>query len=105
LSKTIIPAATQPRVSARFASSFRQKKQVLEQSKLHPVEPEMQQFLNRFLTRKMSTKRVDDMPSNQAVSALDKRVNRMMALHATQPVPQRLQFQSLSNPIQNQPIS
>jgi hypothetical protein len=105
LIKTIRPAATQPRVSARFASSFRQKKQVLEQSKLHPVEPDMQQFLNRFLNRKISTKRIDDMPSHQAVIALDNRVNRIMALHATQPVPQRMQFQILSNPFQNQPIS
>ncbi len=60
----------------------------------------MQKIINQFLNRKISTQRIDDLPSTVAVSALDKRVNQMLAMQSLQPLHQPKQFQSLSNPIQ-----
>jgi hypothetical protein len=60
----------------------------------------MQKLLNHFLNRKLSTQRIENMPSNIAVSALDKRVNQMLAMRATQPLPQPKPLPVLSNPIQ-----
>jgi hypothetical protein len=53
-----------------------------------------------FMKRKVSTQRVDDMASNQAVAALDRRVNTMLMRSATNPIPQPRHFEALSNPIQ-----
>jgi hypothetical protein len=69
------------------------------------MEPVMQKLLNTLLKRNVSTQRVDDMASVQAVSALDRRVNKMLSLQATQPVPQPHQFAHLSNPNQIPAIS
>jgi hypothetical protein len=60
----------------------------------------MQKILNQILKRNISTERVDNMPSGLAVSALDQRVQHMLALQALQPPPQRKTFGDLSNPIQ-----
>ncbi len=65
----------------------------------------MNKFLRRMMNRKVSTQRIDDMPSFIAVSALDRRVDQMLALQATQPLPQSLQLQILSNPTQMPAIS
>jgi hypothetical protein len=40
------------------------------------------------------------MPSGIAVSALDQRVQHLLALQALKPLPQRMTFGDLSNPIQ-----
>lgn len=63
----------------------------------------MQNILDQLLKRKISTERVTNMPSGIAVSALDQRVQHMLALQALQPVPQRRTFGDLSNPIQKPP--
>jgi hypothetical protein len=60
----------------------------------------MRKLLNHILKRKVSTERVDNMPSGIASSALDRRVQNMLALHATQPLPPPQPFKVLSNPIQ-----
>jgi hypothetical protein len=60
----------------------------------------MQKVLNLIMKRKVSTKRVDDMADARARMALDKRLNRMLAAHATQPVAAPRHFEPLSNPIQ-----
>lgn len=65
----------------------------------------MQRVLNLFKKRKQSTQRVDDMADGMARAALDQRLNRMLALHATQPLPSQRHFAPLSNPIQIPPIS
>jgi hypothetical protein len=58
----------------------------------------MQKILNRLFTRKQSTRRVDDMPSNMARAALDQRLNRLLAVHASQPLQQARQFAPLVDP-------
>jgi hypothetical protein len=63
------------------------------------LETAMQRILNRILKRNVSTKRVEDTASMLAVSALDRRVQHMMALQATQPLPQIEHFKHISNPI------
>jgi hypothetical protein len=60
----------------------------------------MQKILNHILKRKISTERVENMPSTAAVSALDRRVQQMLALQATQPLPQSQSFKVLLNPFQ-----
>lgn len=60
----------------------------------------MQKILNQILTRKVSTERVTNLPSGIAVSALDQRVQHLLALQALKPLPQRRTFSDLSNPIQ-----
>lgn len=64
----------------------------------------MQRVLSLFTKRKQSTQRVDDMASDQARFALELRLNKMLAQHATQPSPQRQAFAALSNPIQTPTI-
>ncbi len=59
----------------------------------------MQKVLNLLLKRKISIQRVDDMPNAGARTALDQRMNRMLALHSDVPMPQRA-FAPLSNPTQ-----
>ena len=61
----------------------------------------MQKVLNLIMKRKVSTQPVDDMADNQARIALETRLNRMLALHASQPVQSPRGFAPLSNPIQN----
>jgi hypothetical protein len=63
--------------------------------------PMMQKVLNMLLKRKISTQRVENLPNSLACTALDQRMNRMLALHVDVPLVQR-QFAPLSNPIQNQ---
>jgi hypothetical protein len=65
----------------------------------------MQRVLRLMMTRKQSTKRVDDMADGMARAALDQRLHRMLALHASQPAPQHRHFALLSNPIQIAPNS
>lgn len=65
----------------------------------------MNKFLRRMMNRKVSTQRIEDMPSFIAVTALDRRVNQMLALQANQPLPQSIQLQILSNPTQMPAIS
>ncbi len=65
----------------------------------------MNKILNLISRRKLSTKRVDDMPDAMARTALDQRLHRMLALHASQPAPQQRHFAPLSNPIQIAPNS
>jgi hypothetical protein len=60
----------------------------------------MQKILNQILNRKVSTERVTNMPSALAVSALDQRVQQLLALQALKPLPRRRTFGDLSNPIQ-----
>jgi hypothetical protein len=60
----------------------------------------MQKILNQILNRKVSTERVTNMPSAIAVSALDQRVQQLLALQALKPLPKRRNFGDLSNPIQ-----
>jgi hypothetical protein len=60
----------------------------------------MQKILNQILKRNVSTERVTNMPSGIAVSALDHRVQHMLALQSLQPPPPRKSFGDLSNPIQ-----
>lgn len=60
----------------------------------------MQKILNQILKRRVSTERVDNMPNGIAVSALDQRVQQMLAMQALKPSPQRRTFADLSNPIQ-----
>jgi hypothetical protein len=60
----------------------------------------MQKILNQILNRKVSTERVTNMPSAIAVSALDQRVQQLLALQALKPLPRRRTFGDLSNPIQ-----
>jgi hypothetical protein len=61
----------------------------------------MQNVINLFFKRKQSTKRVDDMASSISCNALDQRLSRMLAFHATQPMPQSQCFAPLSNVNQN----
>jgi hypothetical protein len=49
-------------------------------------------LLNR---NKISTQRVDDLASQSARSALDLRMQRMLAYHASQPQPQPQHFPAL----------
>lgn len=65
----------------------------------------MNKFLRRMMNRKVLTQRIEDMPSFIAVTALDRRVNQMLALQANQPLPQSIQLQILSNPTQMPAIS
>jgi hypothetical protein len=60
----------------------------------------MQKILNQILNRKVSTERVTNLPSAIAVSALDQRVQQLLALQALKPLPRRRTFGDLSNPIQ-----
>jgi hypothetical protein len=90
---------------ARFISSFRQKKITLQLSGRNQLELTMKKFLKRVMNRKVSTQRIDDMPSFIAVSALDRRVNQMLAMHASQPLPGSVRLQTLSNPTQMPAIS
>jgi hypothetical protein len=53
-------------------------------------------FLNR---KKISTQRVDDMASAIACSALDQRLQRMLAHHARQPECAVMQYPPLQNPL------
>lgn len=60
----------------------------------------MQKILDQLLKRRISIERVTNMPSGTAVSALDQRVQHLLALQALKPLPQRMTFGDLSNPIQ-----
>jgi type IV secretory pathway ATPase VirB11/archaellum biosynthesis ATPase len=60
--------------------------------------PAMRDLINRMLTRKQSTQRVDDMAAGAARAALDQRLNRMLVQHANQPAPQARQFDALKDP-------
>jgi hypothetical protein len=92
-------------VLIRFTSSFRQKKITLQLSGRNQLELTMKKFLKRVMNRRVSTQRIDDMPSFIAVSALDRRVNQMLAMHASQPLPSSVRLQTLSNPTQMPAIS
>lgn len=61
----------------------------------------MKNFVNRILQRKQSTQRVDDMANGMARAALDRRLNQMLALHASQPVPPPRHFELLVKPEAN----
>ena len=58
----------------------------------------MRDLINKIMTRKQSTQRVDDMPSGAARAALDQRLNRMLVQHANEPAPQARQFETLLDP-------
>ena len=60
----------------------------------------MQKIINQILTRRVSTERITNLPDGMAVSALDQRVQQLLALQALKPLPQRRTFSDLSNPIQ-----
>ncbi len=62
------------------------------------LEPDMQKILNHILKRNISTQRVDDIASVLATSALDRRVQHMLALQAGQPSPQLDHFKHVANP-------
>jgi hypothetical protein len=59
----------------------------------------VQKILNHILKRKVSIQRIEDSASIIAASALDRRVQKMLALQSNQPLPQQAHFQHLSNPI------
>ena len=61
----------------------------------------MDKILNLFKKQKLSTKRVDDMADGMARAALDERLYRMMALHASQPLPEQRHFAPLADPDQS----
>jgi hypothetical protein len=60
----------------------------------------MKKILNHILKRKVSTERVDNLPSGVAMAALDKRVQHFMDGQASQGAPQPRSFAELSNPLQ-----
>ena len=63
----------------------------------------MNKMMNLINRRKQSTQRVDDLANGVARAALDRRLGQMLALHASQPLPQLRHFKPLTHPVATPP--
>jgi hypothetical protein len=61
----------------------------------------LQKMIGLIAKRNQSTQRVDDMANGMATAALGRRLDHMLAMHASQPAPPLRHFETLTVPEPN----